>query len=128
MATIAGASQYRNASTLANLKHLSAQSPTLLGESGIPGLLEGGRNALRIRGFGVSGSARALNNQLLNSTSDINQMFSLGAGADSNVDGARVIIQALRSKLGFATVQEDGTIDNGQAAASANGQVVDQEV
>lgn len=105
MVSVAGASQYRNASILANTKQMAAQSPTLLGETygstSTMSLLEGSRDALRIRGFGISGRARNLNNQLMGSTADVNQMFSLAAGTDSNIEGAQTLVKALRAKYGY---------------------------
>lgn len=121
MPTIAGASQYLNASTLANLKQTAAQTPSILTETAVPDLLDVGRKALQIRGIGISSSARALNQRLFNNTADINKLLSLAAGPDADINGARLQIAALRSKLGFATQTANGDVVDG------NGNIIDTE-
>lgn len=100
MATIAGASQYLNSATLANTQGLAAQKPTLLGSSATAvDILDAAKSALRVRGIGISSSARALNNQLLSNSTSINELFSYGAGSDATVEGMQQQILALRSSL-----------------------------
>lgn len=108
MTIVAGSTQYLNAARLANKYGISAQAPTLLSQNTSAGsMLEAGRSALAIRGFGASPGARALNQQLLSRTSDVNQMFSLGLGTDSTVDGARQQIMALRARLADSQIAPD---------------------
>ncbi len=130
MATIAGASQYLNAATLANTKGLSAQSPSLLGNSASPtGLLDVGRR-LSVRGIGLSSSARQLNQQFLNRTADINELLSLTVGPSATVEGMQQQILALRagtptSQLARSLLQVE--TDNGNVNLSDVGQTVDEE-
>ena len=95
---VAGASRYMNAATLANRRGLAAQSPTLLGETSTASLLESGRN-LAAGGFGISSSARALNQQFLNRSAEVNGLFSLAAGPDATLESAQQQILALRTSL-----------------------------
>mgnify|MGYP000915271698 FL=1 len=99
MTLVAGASQYLASSTLANAKGTAPSIPTLLSQAtDISSLLDSGREAVRIRGLGISSSARVLNQQFLQRTSDVNQLFSLGAGTDATVEGALQNILALRAQ------------------------------
>ena len=114
MTLIVGATQYLNASTLANTKGLSPSTPNLLGEGSTASLLEAGRSSLAIPGMGVSSAARALNNQLLNSSADINKLFSLGVGSGATMEGLAQEILALR-----------GSLRDDQLAPELRGQVLD---
>lgn len=117
MATIAGASQYRTAAILANTQGLAAQSPSLLNSGSTDigaSLLSAGKN-LAVSGFGISSSARALNDQLLNN-SDYRTLLSLGAGTDATVEGLQQEILALRAGL-----------SENQLAPSLRGTEVDTE-
>ena len=99
MTLVAGASQYLASSILANAKGTAPSIPTLLSQAtDISSLLDSGREAVRIRGLGISSSARVLNQQFLQRTSDVNQLFSLGAGTDATVEGALQNILALRAQ------------------------------
>lgn len=73
---VAGASRYYNASTLANAKGVAPSTPSVLGTGGsTQSLLDSGRINT---GVGLSGSARAVNSQLIaQSQSGFNQIFSL---------------------------------------------------
>lgn len=96
---IAGASRYLGASVLANTRGLAARAPTLLGETSTANMLSAGRK-LAVLNTGVSASARALNNTFLSQSAGLaNQLLSLAAGTDSNVEGAKLEILALRSKV-----------------------------
>jgi len=99
---IAGASQYLNAATLANKKGTSAQSPSLLGSGGFGdsiNILDIGRGASN-SGLGISSRARALNaQQIASNEAGYNALFSLSAGTDATVDGAKQMILALRSRM-----------------------------
>ena len=126
MVTIPGASQFLNASTLANVQGVAAQSPTLLGETSTASLLEAGRG-LAVSGIGLSSSARALNQQFLDRSADVNALFSLGAGGDATIEGAQQQILALRGRLSDSQLAPGlRSEDNGNAAASDLGQTVNQ--
>lgn len=101
MTTISGASQYLNAATLANTQGLAAQAPTLLSQtSDATSILDNARGIFGRNGVGLSSSARQLNNSFIAQTGGLaNSLLSLAAGVDSDVDGARQQILALRAKL-----------------------------
>ncbi len=125
MTTIPGASQFLSASTLANSRGLAPSSPTVLsqGES-TASLLESGRNALRIGGFGISSGARSINNQFLSqSTSLGNQILSLAVGANATIEGAQQQILALRSRF-----SDDQLAPFLRAEDTSAGSIVDEEV
>ncbi len=98
---IPGATQFANAASLANTRGVAPSAPTLLSQNeSTASLLEQGRNALRVPGYGISSSARALNSQYLSqSTSLGNQILSLSVGADATLEGARQQILALRARM-----------------------------
>jgi hypothetical protein len=122
MTSVPGASRYLNAATLANTRGLAAQSPTLLGSSATTlNILDAGRNALRVPGFGVSSSARSLNQQFLSNTSMMNELLSLGLGPGATAEGAAQQIRALRATLPISELHRS-VLDT-----SALGQQVDEE-
>jgi len=140
---VAGASRFLGAATLANTRGISAQSPTLLsgGSTSPTGLLDVGRG-ISNGGFGLSASARALNNAFFNRTSEVNGLFSLAAGPDATVEAAQQQILALRaglpeSQLSRSVRGDEGivaenaaasaSVDDGSIAASEQGQLVDEE-
>lgn len=101
MTTIAGASQYLNASTLANARGRAPSLPTLLGDGGMGGvdLLEVGRRVNR-SGIGLSANARALNKQFLNQTaSGFNSIFSLSTAAIGSIETMQQQINAIRASI-----------------------------
>ena len=130
MPTIAGASRYLNAATLANTQGVAAQSPTVFSNSGADtlSLLSSGRRTA-VRGFGLSSSARALNQQFIQRSTDINAMFSLGIGADATIEGLQQQILALRARtptsaLARSLIQQD----TGEISEGDTGLTVDEEV
>ncbi|HBR68001.1 MAG TPA: hypothetical protein DEA55_01350 [Rhodospirillaceae bacterium] len=98
---IPGATQFANAASLANARGVAPSAPTLLSQNeSTASLLEQGRDALRVRGFGISGRARAINSQYLSqSTSLGNRILSLSVGTDATVEGARQQIMAIRGRM-----------------------------
>lgn len=98
---IPGATQFANAASLANTRGVAPSAPTLLSQNeSTTSLLEQGRNALRIGGFGISSGARAINSQYLSqSTSLGNRILSLSVGTDATVEGARQQIMAIRGRM-----------------------------
>lgn len=94
---VAGASRFINSATLANLAGIAPSTPSALGNVS-SSLLDAGRRINR-SGIGLSPSARALNEQFLNRSSDINKMFSLGAGSSLSLQGLQTEILALRSRV-----------------------------
>lgn len=128
MVTIPGASAYLNSATLANVRGLAAQSPNVLGEGGATSILDVGRRLSSGNGIGISSSARALNDSFLNRTADINSLLSLALGPGATVEGLQQEILALRAGLrDNQLAPELRAADNGNAAASENGQAVDTE-
>jgi hypothetical protein len=127
MALIVGASQYLNAATLANTKGISPSNPNLLGEGSTASLLEAGRNALAVPGVGVSSAARALNDQLLSRSADINELFSYGAGPNATIEGMQQQILAIRAGLSQSQLAPELQQDSGATAAGTNGSAVDTE-
>lgn len=127
MVRIAGSSQYVNAATLANQRGLAAQSPTLLSEGSTQSLLDVGRNLSSGSGIGISSAARALNQTLLNRSSDVNAMFSLGVGSGATIEGAQQQILALRAGLSESQLARSLREDDGGVSESETGQEVDTE-
>lgn len=125
MTTIAGASQFLNSATLANTQGRAALSSTVLQEAVTTSLLEVGRRLAPNNGIGISASARQLNEAFLNRSTDINALFSLGAGTDSTIEGAQQQILALRAQFSDDQLAPSLRSDNGQVAESENGQNVD---
>jgi hypothetical protein len=126
--TVAGASQFRNAATLANTQGIAAQTTTLLGSgTDTSSLLEAGRSVNAGLVGGLSSSARAINQSLLSRSGDVNTLFSLGAGGDATIDGARQQILALRAGLSDAQLSR-GLRADAAAASDEPGQVVDTTV
>lgn len=124
---VAGASRFTNAATLANTRGISAQQPTLLGSSSNPtSLLDAGRGVAS-SGLGLSSNARALNNQFLSNTADINTLFSLGAGTDATVESAQQQILALRAGLSDSQLAPSLRSDDGGISAGSTGGTVDTE-
>ncbi len=123
---VAGASQFLNASTLANSRGIAPSAPTVLSQNGsTASLLESGRNALRVPGygFGVSSGARALNAQYLSQSESLgNQILSLGVGASATLEGAQQQILALRSRY-----SDDQLAPFLRTEESSNGSIVDEE-
>lgn len=100
MTSIPGSSRYLGAATLANLKHLPAQSTDLLSSvaAGISLLDVGRMNA--VKGVGLSPNARALNAAFLDkSSANANGLFSATAGADTTLEGLQKQVLAIRSSL-----------------------------
>ncbi len=125
MPTIPGASQFINAATLANRQGLAAQAPTVLDNTGAD-LLNTGRRLSGGLGVGISANARALNQNFLNRTTDINALLSLAAGSDATPEGVAQEILALRSRLPQSSLAAD-LRDNGNVPPSENGQEVDTQ-
>ncbi len=135
MTTIAGASRFLSAATLANTQGVAAQAPTLLGESDTASLLDAGRGvSAGNNGIGLSSSARAVNNSFLNRTADINALLSLAVGADATIEGMQQQILALRSTLPSSAVHssvffdaDEVDADDGSVSPSEIGTEVDEE-
>ncbi len=129
MTTIAGASQFLNASTLANQRGNAAAAPNVLGTAeGATSLLDVGRSSLFDNGIGLSASARALNNSFIESNSaTFNEIFSLGVGANATVEGLQQEILALRGRFSDDQLAPSLRQDTGEVAASETGQEVDTE-
>lgn len=99
MTLVAGASQYLNAATLANVRGVAPSTPSLLSQAtDAASILDSGRSALGNSGIGISASARALNQSFLSRSTDVNALFSLGAGSDATVEGAQQQILAIRAR------------------------------
>ncbi len=128
MATIPGASQFINAATLANTRGISVQQPTVLSASASStSLLDAGRSIGGGNGIGLSASARAINQQFLNNSADINAMFSLGIGTSATVEGAQQNILALRAGLNDSQLARSLRADDGSVSISDTGELVDTE-
>jgi len=102
MALVAGAAQHLNEATLSLTGRAGAARTTLLDNLGASStsVLSIGRQASPT-GFGLSSSARALNESLLNPAA-FNELLSLAAGTDSSVEGATTQIAGLRSQVPFS--------------------------
>ena len=107
MTLVSGASQYLSASTLANTKGKAPSIPTLLSQStDVASILDAGRNAMSVPGIGISSNSRALTNQFLSRSADINSLFSYGLGADATIEGMQQQILAIRSTLPISQLHE----------------------
>lgn len=97
---VAGASRFLNSATLANVRGQAPSSPTLLGAGGsTQSLLDTGRN-INSSGIGLSGSARAVNSQLISqSASGFNQIFSLNGVEFGTNETLQQKILAIRASL-----------------------------
>ncbi len=116
MTTVAGATRYLNAATLANIQGVSPSTPNVLGEGSAVSLLEAGRTTTS--GIGLSANARALNEEFLNTTaSTFNSIFSLSAAELATPETLQQKILAIRA-----------TIPESQLAPSLRGENVDEEV
>ncbi|GJL84826.1 MAG: hypothetical protein DHS20C02_06010 [Micavibrio sp.] len=126
---VAGASQFLNASTLANSRGIAPSAPTVLSQSGdTASLLEAGRNALRVGGFGISSGARALNAQYLSQSSSLgNQILSLAVGANATIEGAQQQILALRSRFSDDQLAPFLRAEESTAEDTLTGSLVDEE-
>ena len=129
MTTIAGASQFLNAATLANGRGIAPSAPTVLSQGGdTASLLEAGRNALRIGGFGISSGARAVNAQFLAQSQSLgNQILSLGIGTDATIEGAQQNILALRSRLSDNQIARFLRAEDTATEDSTTGTIIDEE-
>lgn len=98
--TVAGSSRFLNAATLANTRGAAPSTPTLLGTGGsTQSLLDTGRN-INSSGVGLSGSARAVNSQLISqSASGFNQIFSLNGVEFGTNETLAQQINAIRASL-----------------------------
>ncbi len=114
MTTIAGASQFLNASKLANVQGLSAQTPSLLGSgTDTASLLDSGRGIFGNNGIGLKSSARAINSAFISQTQGLaNSLLSLAAGSDATVEGAQQKILALRASLPESSISRTVTGEN----------------
>jgi hypothetical protein len=128
---VAGASRYTNAAILANRQGFSAQAPNLISNLGTVDILDIGRSASRIKGVGLSGNARALNKQFLqSSTSLFNSVFSLNVSETSSVEALQKQVAALRSKLPVNKLSKDlqeQITEQAAKNAKARGSVVNTE-
>lgn len=95
---VAGASRYLNSATLANSQGIAPSTPNVLGTGGsTTSLLNVGR---RDTGIGLSGSARAANEQLIEqSRSGFNQIFSLNGVEFGTTETLAQQIKAIRASL-----------------------------
>lgn len=130
---VAGASRFLTTATLANEQGFSATSTGLIENLGTVSLLDVGRSISGNNGIGLSGNARALNQQFLSSsTSNFNSIFSLNVATTSSVEALQQGILALRSSLSDDQLAPslrgnlvDGT-DSGAVTASDSGSLVDE--
>ena len=100
MTSVAGASRYLAASTLANVRGLSPTTPSVLGDGGLGGasILDGAYRPSN--GIGLSARARALTNSYLSSaSSSINSILSLGTSEMGSTETMRQAILALRASM-----------------------------
>lgn len=134
MTLVAGAVQFLNAARLAVKNGVAPSIPTLLGNTNGGGsLLDIARTDLmNVGGFGLSASARKLNDQLMNN-SYASQLLSLTAGADATTDGAATMIKGLRAKLPQSMIREDLRDPPAEKnptdgiSSNPNGAIVDKE-
>lgn len=110
MTSVAGSSRYYNTATLANQRGYAPAAQNILGVGGnTQGLLDVGRG-INSSGLGISGSARAVNSQLISqSRSGFNQIFSLNGVEFGNDATLKQQILAIRagipdSRLGPSTI------------------------
>ncbi len=97
---VAGASRFLNSATLANVRGIAPSTPNLLGTGGsTQNLLDTGRN-INSSGIGISGSARAVNSQLIaQSQSGFNQIFSLNGVEFGTNETLQQQILSIRASL-----------------------------
>jgi hypothetical protein len=130
--TIPGASKFLGVAILANRQGIAAQAPTVLGESDTASLLDAGRGvAGGGNGIGLSRGARAVNNQFLNNTTQINELLSLAIGPSATLEGMQQEIVALRSTLPISALDQSVIQvkdDDGGVSGSSTGVEVDEEV
>lgn len=118
MTTVAGASRYLSASTLANVRGLSPTTPSILGDGGMGGasILDGAYRPSN--GIGLSARARALTNSYISSaTSSLNSILSLGTSEMGSTETMRQAILALRASM-----------PESQLSRTVRGENVDTEV
>lgn len=107
MTTIAGASQYLNASTYANLTGRASQGTSLISSLGTVDLLDIARSNSS-SGIGLSSRARALNKQFLNSTSsNYNSLFSSTNSAYLSIEQLQQQVLALRASLPGSSISDN---------------------
>ena len=116
MTSVAGSSRYLNNATLANQRGQVVSAPNVLGSgTSATGLLDSGR---RDTGIGLSGSSRAINNQLISqSASGFNQLFSLNGVEFGTSETLQQKILAIRASL------PESSLDR-----NLRGDAVDEEV
>ncbi len=114
--SVAGASRYLGAATLANVQGLSPSNPTLLdGSGGIAAALESSRPN---NGIGLSAQSRALTRQFLNETSSgFNTVFSLSNGVEFGTE------ETLQQKI----LAIRASIPESQLSREVRGENVDTE-
>jgi len=130
MTTIAGASQFLNAATLANSQGLAAQAPSILdGSISSTSILDAGRSLVSSNGVGLSSSARSINDAFLNNTTEINALLSLAVGPSATIEGLQGEILALRASLPASAIHRSVFFDadNGSVSSSDLGTEVDEE-
>lgn len=98
MVSVSGASRYLNSATLANTQGIAPGDTLGIGGRTGASLLDAGRRINR-SGIGLSGGSRALTEQFLNRTNDVNSLFTLGAGTSLSIEGLKIQIKALRSRV-----------------------------
>jgi hypothetical protein len=100
MTSVAGASRYLSASTLANVRGLSPTTPSVLGDGGLGGvsILDGAYRPSN--GIGLSARARALTNSYLSqASSSLNTILSLSTSEMGSTEVMRQTILALRASV-----------------------------
>ena len=106
MTTVAGASQYLTAATLANKQGRSAVQTTLMNSMSVD-MLEIGRNAMGNYGIGLSPSSRAMNKDFLNKTSSgVNAIFGMSTVGMSSIENMQMQINAIRARTPQSQVAE----------------------
>jgi hypothetical protein len=130
--TIAGASRFLAASTLANVRGISPSTPSILGDSGMSILDAAARPD---NGIGLSARARQFNaNYLSESASSLNKILSLGTSALATNESMQQTILALRASVPQSQLSREirgesvDTSATGTAADGASGTVIDEEV
>lgn len=107
MTTIAGASRFLNQAAYVAKVGTNFDTGNMITQSGLSGdLLEAGRGN-RVRGLGLSSTARLLNKQQIDKSSEINQLFSLTGGGSSTIEAAQTQIKALRSSVPFSRLNPE---------------------
>ena len=138
MATIAGASGFRGAATLANTRGFAAQGTNLLNSFEAPSLLDVAQGTRRTGKFNIGSSqrARAFRKSLQQSSSALtNSLFSLAGGVNATTENNVTLINALReqnARGGARTAESlsrtDRSVleqDDGGVSASSTGGTVD---